>query len=254
MNFPPSRLLLLSSTVFLWLCCCCLESAAFPTGAGGCPGGQPAVGVPHRNASTTVTTGTLDQGNVRINVEGNSLPLEKPFYLFAKQAAQLKIIAPFSGDGIRGVLIRLGHSNLHVNEAYDLTSTLSPVPSTNPIATEDKQIRLETTYCPLENAAGLTHADNSPKYLIDGILQVDDVISDLTLDVTVVFQNRNGISEFYYSNYTLHVVAPTAPPTEAPGSSTLYIGDTSTAFTMHLTSLVIMTLGGLIHGMGLTFL
>jgi hypothetical protein len=54
-----------------------------------------------------------------------------------------------------------------------------------------------------QGVGGVTHADNDVKTGVSGVLRLDEVASNLVLDVTVVIENRNSVSTFFYSGYTI---------------------------------------------------
>ena len=239
----------------LLFCCCCFFSqngvlllpgvSGYTTGAGACPAGRAAVGDPHYSGTTK--TGTLEEANIRFNLNDNRLTPSRPFFAWSKEPVAIKIIAPLSGQGIRGFLIRLGHSSSEVNEAFDLTNSVQ-VASNDDMSSRNVQV---SDLCMEANAGGVTHTDNTPKYVMQATLQIDHVVSDLQLDVTVVVANRDGMSEFYYSNYTVHALQPTQPPgTDAPqGTEYIFIGEppsssaTATGFSnIFVTMVVAMTM------------
>ena len=153
---------------------------------------------------------------------------------------------PVSGKGIKGFLIRLGHSpESSMKDKYDLTGALSPPGNETDAQAIAREARVEDLFCANEQASGLTHNDAQPKYLIEGNLLITEDIpneGDLLLDVTVVLSNDDTKSEYYYSQFPLKAFTITAAPTKSPGPKYLVYGsDSSATTTLSKTTIVIVT-------------
>ena len=194
---------------------------AFPTGAGGCLGGGAAVGGAHLTSSNIVN-GSLADGRIRFELDGDELRENEPLYIRVGKRTSLVMTAPFSGVGIKGFLIRLSSGDSATSD-YDLTDALSP-----PTVREEQQPYVETkvveSLCADSEAAGLTHSNANPKYVISGeILITQDIESELLLDVTAVLENSDTKSEYYYSQFHIKAKTFTQPPTVAPATGTKFL-------------------------------
>ena len=242
--------------------------SAFPTGAGACPSHRPAVGGAHVTVgSQNIRNGTLEDGNVQVFVDSDRLRIDREYSVWMGKPTEILIRAPLSGKGIKGFLIRLGQdspqeeeeeeeeNDLQMQEApstinlnstistatYDLTSALQPQPpdDTNPYALT--LVQVEDTYCAESNAAGLTHTDNTAKYIIKGQMLLEVPLDSLLLDVTVVLENTAAVSEFYYTQYALKVVDRNQNQSpsnndDSRGPSVLVFGDVSATSSMMISS------------------
>ena len=190
------------------------EAQAFPNGAGSCPSGEPAVGDPHRTASEVVN-GSLEDGNIELLLDGDRMSTDKTVFLKTKKQITVALKAPFSKNGFKGFLIRLGDNSPSSND-IGMSVTLG-LPSNAP-STNLTDAKVEESLCEEQNALGLTHNDSTEKYLVEGELQFDtEFLSGLVLDVTVVMSNTAEKSEYYYSQFNLQAldVPETPVPTEA---------------------------------------
>jgi hypothetical protein len=193
------------------------DANAFPTGAGGCLGGGAAVGGGHLSSSNIVTGSLLD-ARIHFELDGDELLEDGPLYARVNKSTPLTMTAPYSGKGIKGFLIRLSSSDTAATSDYDLTDALSL-----PIVSEERQPFIETkvveSLCEDSGAAGLTHINANPKYIIKGELLITQSIeSDLLLDVTAVLENSDSKSEYYYSQFRIKARSFTEAPTSAPGT------------------------------------
>jgi len=184
---------------------------AFPTGAGSCPGNQAAVAGSHLDGASTIVNGTLEDGKVQFYLDNDRLRPGRVYVVWVGEDTELLIRASYGGKGIKGFLARLGYkqasssaSDTKITSNYDFTASLRPIPEdvNNPFADpEATAVKVEEAFCSLGNAGGITHKDNTPKYILKGILQIDEALDDLILDVTVVMENTGDTSEYYYSQY-----------------------------------------------------
>jgi hypothetical protein len=178
---------------------------AFPNGAGSCPPDKAAVGGIHLEASS-VTTGSLRDNRLIIEINGRELSTNSTLTL--KSGVDHNwILVSNSGAGFRGFLIRLDARTRGVDTTVALSSA-------------NGNVQEAFTACiEVEGVGGLTHTDNALKTSVVGTLRLDEEASDLQLDVTVVMENRNGNSVYYYSAYQLNINDSGTPPpaaTEAP--------------------------------------
>ena len=185
---------------------------AFPIGAGDCPEGRAAVGSVHLSADT-VTKGSLEDRGLRVIINGQMLDPNTPItlqagvehtWMVSDGTAQSRA----NSEGFRGFLLRLGGGGVRAGEAeIDTTVALS---SANDIVKE------AFAACVLsQGVGGMTHVDNSLKTAVSGILRLEETAIDLRLDVTIVVENRNSNSVYYYSSYGVVFeadVKPTLPP------------------------------------------
>ena len=176
----------------------------FPSQPGSCIGGQAAVGAPHLSASS-VTTGTLMEGGLSISVNGNTVPEGAAVTLPVGVEHIITLEVTGSNPGVtffRGYLIRLGSTDISTVRA------LQPV---------DRGDWPGSSLCFSQNAGHVGHLGNLEKTTASGAMMLSSPAADMPLDVTVVVSNRNGVSEYYYANYTISVQDGTAAPvTPAP--------------------------------------
>lgn len=202
------------------------------------------MGGPHLSAKDIVN-GTLSDGRIELTLDADRMKTDRTFFATVNQRIPIVLRAPFSGSGIVGFLIRVGHKEDSPSSSdVDLTDALSP-PTNNG---EVVKAKVEETYCREENAGAITHKDREPKYIVKGELFLEEAVSDLILDVTVVMENSAEKSEFYYSQYQLQAVDTKVESTNSPGESSnmVYFGDSpsSSSFVQpSLTGLLIM-MGG----------
>lgn len=182
--------------VLLALALCFLTSLpalqAYYYGAGGCIGGQAAVGPPHYKSvpptyNTQVISGSLPQGGFQIILNSKVLT---PGSTVNVVAGKSNIIAIKAGTDkiFRGFLIRLGTT---------ASKALQPLSGS-------KNVQVAAV-CPSYGAVGLTHTLNTTKVGVSGYLDVSTV-GKLPLDVTIVVQNRQHKSIFYHSGFTLNFI------------------------------------------------
>lgn len=189
---------------------------AFPSGAGGdCPANVAAVGSPHLNTQLTIITGTLEEGGFVFNLTGLSLAegavLDVPNGETPDHVVELAPSEAASADGtiFRGFLIR----------AQSLLDTGNSGGSDPGIIVDVGEQSQNAAVC-VEPAFGITHTSNDDKVLASGTVRT--AIADLTVvfDVTVVVSQRDGISEYYYSQYTVNFVsADASSPVAAPSAT-----------------------------------
>lgn len=120
-----------------------------------------------------------------------------------------------AGKQFRGFLLRLGPPEEAEDGAVNLDTTDALDRTSDDVVVALEQCVLE------EGVGGLSHTNNDLKDSVTGILRMDEMAKDLPLDVTVVIQNRNGISEYYYQRFFLNAVGggssvPAPAPVQLP--------------------------------------
>jgi hypothetical protein len=177
-------------------------AAAFPNGAGACPEGEAAVAGEHVSDSNgiNIQTGELEDGGFQFAIGGQNLGGGGLFVLVAGEIYDWSL----SGPPFRGFLVRLeGNSDAF----FDSGNGVQPASA-----------------C-FGNVAGLTHTNSDARQQVGGTLMLDEMTTGLSLDVTVVVENRmvNEVrsSIYYYSGLEVDVIqgptiAPTKLPTESP--------------------------------------
>jgi len=177
---------------------------AFPTAAGGCDGGQPAIGGNHLDPTREIINGTLEDYNITIQVGNQILSPNTVTTIVQGEPYEIKVEAP--EQIMRGILIRL-----EAPADVDTTAALIPGART--------QIA-EVCEAPI---VGLCHFRNNPKLTFLGTMELDAIPGQsetysFSLDVTVVFRNWASLSWYAYTGYQLQAEPnpETLPPTNAP--------------------------------------
>ena len=178
-------------------------------GAIGCEGGEAAVSGLHKEQAT-VLTGPLSQDDIEFQIDGERLQPGVPFNIELGVDYDWKLIT--AGTFFRGFLVRLGRGDGNVDTRTSL-ATNSP---TAQVA--------ETACVEAYLVGGITQTSNVLKNLEEGSLRVHLPSQNMPLDVTVVIQNRNGYSIYYYSQFTINAIPPGSNPTasnNSPGVPTI---------------------------------
>ena len=121
MMLPPRALLALQALAVLLIA---RATFAFPTGEGGCLGGP---------ELSNLVAGSLADGNIELELDGDPLTEERPLFIRVDKVTPMVMKAAYSGNGIKGFLIRLSSSDGAIE--YDLSNALTPPPA----ATEDER-------------------------------------------------------------------------------------------------------------------
>jgi hypothetical protein len=211
---------LLLQYIFL-SCFWCAFTTALPTGAVGCEGGTAAVSGLH-TTQATVLTGPLSQDDIEFQINGVPLQEGVPFQIDIGADNQWRLVT--AGTFFRGFLVRLDRGDGNVDTRASLDSTTN----TGKLAEEACQ----SSYL----VGGVTHNSNSLKNMEEGVLNVDLPSQNMPLDVTVVIQNRNDVSIYYYSGFIIHAIVPESgsnpsnvpyfpPPTGSPSVSLVSFTD-----------------------------
>jgi hypothetical protein len=170
--------------------------AAWPTGAGACPKGMPAVQGSHLSEDRDVITGSLEDAPQGLRIQLNGRPLRDGALLQVGESAEIKLVGdmPF-----KGFLIRLGQ-----NEEEDTVAMLGRAGGYLPLALtpvkEDTSVKIEESYCGVEGVAGVTHTGKEEKTEVTAILEPPQAL-DYIMDVTVVIGNTAESSEYYHTSY-----------------------------------------------------
>lgn len=196
--------------------------SAYSNGAGGCIGGQAAVGGYHLDNSNNrpVINGTLDLGMVYVSVKTYRLAsgLSSPYSLSTQTDYTLTVTSDNTRGSMKGILMRLQGQDAN-NVIIDLTGAIQPV---------DNAILKEASVCQAP-IVGVTHTDSAVKTTVSAMLHFDNP-GTIILDVTIVGLNDATASVFGYSNYAFQVTGKpaiktlkptlppgvTAPPTASP--------------------------------------
>jgi hypothetical protein len=167
------------------------SAQAFPSGAGGCDGGQAAVNGFHLSElnGKTIETGSLTDGNVGLLLNGVPLdPAATTAVNFTAGAVNVLTLAGTSP--YRGLLIRLAAPS-----GVDTTTALLEV-------SDDLKDAAGVCTAPV---VGITHTNSDLKFSQSVSLMIA-AEGEVTLDVTVVVANNATDSIYYYSGYTLNAV------------------------------------------------
>ena len=180
---------------------------AYGGGAGGCSGYQPAVGTPHYEKAVTIQ-GTLADGSITVTMEpiviGDAARTANQSRKVATLSPESVILLDIDQEyrlcvnrlaGYKGILLRWGRGS-------------SGTDTTEIFESYDRNQVLESFYCAEAGVGGLTHRNNDMKFktCVDIAPFTEEAIS-MPLDVTIVFRNSVGISEFYHSLFFINAGA-----------------------------------------------
>ena len=99
----------------------CGFTNAFPMGAGDCPGGKAAVGKSHTSSDASITTGSLEEGQIQVRINGRILVPGVKLVLQAGVEHPLRL-STTSDVGFKGFLIRLSGGEDEVDTTVALSS------------------------------------------------------------------------------------------------------------------------------------
>jgi hypothetical protein len=182
-----------------------------PVGASQCPRGIPAVGGCHLTKDEIVTSSLMNStAELQLLLNGQPLSATSPTDVKIGVDHTLELIgaSPF-----RGFLFRLGAA------AGGIDTTGSLLLVEDDAADDAAMVQVADTVCVQgEDVGGLTHTNSVDKTSIKGLLRIDEVAENLTLDVTVVISNEGSVSDYAYTGYKLNAVAEESSPstTNAP--------------------------------------
>lgn len=155
---------------------CSYSANAFPAGAGACPGGEAAVGSPHKEGRE-VTTGSLSDGGFGVAINDIFLLVDdEPVSI---TVAELNNITLQATDEtlFKGFLIRIGPPPGTAN-SKDLRNSIYPYG-------DDTMAQIATTPCvETEFVGGLTQTNSDFKSQVTGSLLLEEVMDEVSVDVT----------------------------------------------------------------------
>ena len=179
---------------------------ANPGAPGQCIGGQAAVGGAHLLVNN-ITEGSLAEGGMAVSVNGQAIAAGTALTLPVGVEHTVTLDVTGGNPAVtffRGFLIRLGSTDVRT------LNTLQPV---------DTSISRVASLCIFADGGvgGVGHNSNVEKTTASVTMMLSSPAANMPLDVTAVVMLRNGMSEYYYSNYTVSVQdGATAPVTTAP--------------------------------------
>ena len=204
-NGNKKTLLMLLRSVLLLLVSSTTTILANPDGAGGCAGGQAAVGGYHLddlNGARPVISADLALGEVSVTID-NSEPLvpdpNSPFTIQTQTDYTLTVTTQ-NDAGFKGILIRL-----EAPEGVETAGALEPIDSDLKIA--------NVCEAPV---VGVTHTSNSQKMSVSTRLRMDQAADRVNLDITGVGANFDQASVYGYNGFVLKVEGEAAPTTTSP--------------------------------------
>jgi len=181
------------------------KTLAFPNGAGGCEGGDAAVGGAHTDdASKQTLTGPIHSNSYEVSINGQRLIPGRTFTIQPGVDNDITVTAT-DKRVFRGFLMRLEGPDW-----LDLSGSLVP-------KSEDAQI---ASACLLP-VVGITHTDSEAKSKIVGTLRVEEEVGSITLDVTVVLRNNPNLSRYYYTGFDIAVQSQRRDAPVVGGSAAL---------------------------------
>ncbi len=186
-------------TQLLFIAPLCKSALAYPYGAGSCAAGNNAIGGSH--LSRSIVTGSLDQGGFFVSLGGAKLVAGSTSSFTINTDTPLTITGTLKT--YRGFIARLGG-----------TGGVSTVTALSGGSSSDIQVAFPCTGG--EGVGGVTHTNNNDKSAITATLNLGAAASGMPLDVTVVVRNNRGVSEYYFSSFTLNAVSKLAVPTKQP--------------------------------------
>jgi Reeler domain len=167
---------------------------AFPAGAGGCTGGEAAVGASHL---VNGKTGSLADGGLSVSLDG--VPLIAGSTVAFPVGTSTGITVTSSAKPFKGFLLRLGETGgVSTDAAFSFNSM-------------DIQ---KASAC--FDVGGITHMSKSAKTSVSATLNLPNAAAAMPLDVTIVIVNNETGSEYYYSQYFLTASDQVQPATPAP--------------------------------------
>lgn len=172
---------------------------AFSSGAGGCEGGMAAVGSTHLDNSNgrPVMSGVFEDGDIQVMLDGVVITPNTPMDVPIQQDVMISVNA--LDVSYLGILIRL-----EAPSGVDTVGSLVPGANTQ-----------------LANACsspiiGITHTDSTEKTMVTGTLRFDTEVSDVILDISIVFVNNNDGSAYVYDRFNVNFRQGTEAPADVP--------------------------------------
>lgn len=177
----------------------------FPNGAGGCAGGEPAVGGYHLDQSDnrTVNSGTFADAGVVVTLDNvvllpNTDTEDNPQFDIGKDLILRVEVVDFA---LRGILVRM--------EA-PVDGTLTP-----------GTLLKVAEVCELP-ILGTTHTNNTDKESVESTVRFDEPVDDVIFDITVVFLNSPAGSVYVYNRFLVNFfeASSLSPSTRVPNVTT----------------------------------
>jgi hypothetical protein len=173
-----------------------------------------------------VTSGSLEEGGVSVMVNGATIGTDMTTTLQPMEMTDIQLMTnSTTSTGFRGFLIRVGIAEEEGAEGSAARQASTDLSSVLSVSEEAASIMQMNQLCPLQNAVGLTHTNNEPKMSVTGTMETPETAMDLTLDVTVVMQNRDGVAEHYYTRYMMSVAGGEEMDEEQGDNSTMENGE-----------------------------
>jgi hypothetical protein len=193
--------------------------SGFPSGAGGCTGGEAAVGGVHLTRPETAN-GTLAQTGITVAIDGTPLEVNKTLTFLPN--TDLEITIEGTDFDFKGFLMRV-----QAPTGYDTTDVILP--------NDDFAKVADACSAPI---TGITHVDSSDKPIATGVVNFPEEVDSVDFDITVVFLNDVNRSAFAYSRFTASFrqtsqvpvasISPISPSAPTPPSSPITPNATAT--------------------------
>jgi hypothetical protein len=158
--------------------------AAYPDGAGGCPAGRSAPGIPHRLFKEK-TTGSLSEGGFNVTIDGQTPAVDNKV---TTNNLDFAVVVTATDELFKGILIRV--SNTDPDEV---------------IPGDDLAV---ASAC-RGRVGSATHTSRDKKTSGTATLELSEYC-DHKIDISVVVQNSDGVSIFYYTGYEVIVDSATS--------------------------------------------
>ena len=192
---------------------------AYPNAAGRCPAGEAAVAQSHVADGKSITTGSLMDGGFSVLLNGVPLGGKPPSFRVGEEES---LTITSDSATFRGFLIRIAPPEGIVADVRD---------AIQPVSSNDTDVQVATTTCvQVEQVGGLTHTDRTDKTEVSATLFVEEAISGLTIDVTIVGENSGGSSSYWYSRFEINSIVAVDPesPVAAPPAAIISPSATTT--------------------------
>lgn len=183
------RMLTPAAFYWLWIVWCWENVASYPSGAGSCYGGKPAVGDSHLSygdGSRHIRSGDLRDSYLQLFLDGTDLTKADGEDVTLDVGAYYVIEIVANSRSFKGALLR--------------AETTAPI-TLEPLINAGLESECESS----AQVQGVSHVDNSPKNAFSAGLTMHTE-GGIALDVTVVEYNNATGSVFWYSHFKLKAV------------------------------------------------